>query len=114
MKTLLTLILCSLISLSAYAHPKNPNHHLTKMSEILDLNEQQASQSKIIFKEAHHQHKKLREEHIKKRGMIENNTREKLSKILTTEQLKKLDTIYEKRHEAHKDRLNKRKDKPRG
>ena len=97
-KKLFCLILAFSIPLSAYAEPGSKgggkDWHAKKMErmvEQLKLTDEQKPQVEAIFKEQHAKIKVIREE-----------SRSQLEKVLTQEQIAKLDEMKKNRKEKHK------------
>ena len=97
-KKLLWLVLAFIIPLSAYGEPGSKGEakdwHAKKMErmvEQLELTDEQKPQVEALFKEQHAKIKVIRDE-----------TRGKLEKVLTKEQMAKLDEMKKKRKEKHK------------
>ncbi|WP_019529603.1 hypothetical protein [Dasania marina] len=97
-----TVICIALLSLSSIAYagkhhddrPSQEQHHekrMEKMAKKLALSEQQQQQVAAIFKEQQKQHK-----------AIESATRDKLSTVLSAEQLEKMDKMHGKRRHKEK------------
>ena len=68
-------------------------NRLEKMAKKLDLTDDQKAKLEVIFKEQHAKHKALREE-----------TRERMSQVLTAEQMEKMQKMKKRRQEKRKDK----------
>lgn len=68
-------------------------NRLEKLAKKLDLTDDQKAKLEVIFKEQHAKHKALKEE-----------TRERLSKVLTAEQMEKMQEMKKHRQDKRKDK----------
>ena len=68
-------------------------NRLEKMAKKLDLTDDQKAKLEVIFKEQHAKHKALREE-----------TRERMSQVLTAEQMEQMQKMKKRRQEKRKDK----------
>jgi len=68
-------------------------NRLERMAKKLDLTDDQKAKLEVIFKEQHAKHKALKEE-----------TRERMSHILSAEQMEKMQEMKKRRQEKRKDK----------
>ncbi len=106
MKTLISAILITLLSLTAVAggHSDKQGHNrMEKMIKKLDLNEQQAQQVQDILDSNKAERKAIREQ----MEALREKTNQELSQVLTGEQMDKLTSMQEKRKEKRKEKRDK-------
>ena len=68
-------------------------NRLEKMAKKLDLSDDQKAKLEVIFKEQHEKHQALRKE-----------TRERISEILTAEQIEKMQKMKKRHQDKRKDK----------
>ena len=90
-KTIVAIVLCGLLLPAAIvAESRHPGRHLDRLSEHLELSEEQKAQVGTIFEEQHEKHKALREE-----------GKERINAVLTPEQQEKY-TAHREKHKGYR------------
>ena len=115
MKTLSTIIIILLASMQlAFAEAGKDCQRGGKLLESLSLEENQMEAVQQIMKQQHDKRKALLEKNraSAKEMMtdLHDETREKLSPVLNTEQLAKFDVLHEERKQKREERREKRKE----
>lgn len=103
MRLLLAFILACLIHSPAHAEQKKHSERFEKFSQKLQLSEEQKPQVKAILKKTRTKLEAMREANHQERKALHEQTRGKLSKVLTADQLKQMDELHKKRREKRKE-----------
>ena len=110
MKKLLPLLFVLFFSQSAFAESEKSEKHFDKLSGKLELQEDQVEIVNNIFQEQHQKRVELRDAMKQQMQDLQNDTKSRLSSVLTADQMQTFEELHAKRMERKKERREKFKE----